>query len=515
MADELHALEFNNTWSIVSLPTGHHAVGCKWVYKVKFHADGTVERYKARLVAKGYTQQEGVDFFDTFAPVAKLVTVKLLLALASVHGWSLHQLDVNNAFLHGDLSEEVYMTIPQGYSHKGEKQLPPNAVCKLSKSLYGLKQASRQWYAKFSSVLIEEGFRQSATDHSLFINSKGSAFIVILVYVDDIIIASSDDVAVQHLKSRINARFKLKDLGTLRYFLGLEVGRTERGISVSQRSYALQLLADTGYLGCKPAVTPMEPNLKLSQDEGDLLPDASLYRRLIGKLLYLTITRPDLSYAVNRLSQFLSQPRLPHFKAVQRVLQYVKGTPGQGLFLPSKSEVELRAYAESDLSTTAEAQFKVFSDADWAGCADSRRSISGYCVFLGDSLISWKSKKQATVSRSSAEAEYRSMANATCELTWLLSLLKELGVSHSRPALLYCDNQAALHIAANPVFHERTKHIEIDCHLVRDKIQAGVLKTLHVSTRNQLADVFTKALHPSLFKGLLDKMGLINIYSPS
>ncbi|KAL5545045.1 hypothetical protein UlMin_008829 [Ulmus minor] len=179
-----------------------------------------------------------------------------------------------------------------------------------------------------------------------------------------------------------------------------------------------------------------------------------LYRRLIGKLLYLTITRPDLSYAVNILSQFLSQPRLPHFKAVQRVLQYVKGTPGQGLFLPSKSEVELRAYAESDLSTTAEAQFKVFSDADWAGCADSRRSISGYCVFLGDLLISWKSKKQATVSRSSAEAEYRSMANATCELTWLLSLLKELGVNHSRPALLYCDNQAALHIAVNPVFHE-------------------------------------------------------------
>ncbi|KAL5575746.1 hypothetical protein UlMin_017445 [Ulmus minor] len=175
----------------------------------------------------------------------------------------------------------------------------------------------------------------------------------------------------------------------------------------------------------------MEPNLKLSQDEGDLLPDASLYRRLIGKLLYLTITRPDLSYAVNRLSQFLSQPRLPHFKAVQRVLQYVKGTPGQGLFLPSKSDV--------------------FSDADWAGCADSRRSISGYCVFLGDSLISWKSKKQATVSRSSAEAEYRSMANATCELTWLLSLLKELGVNHARPALLYCDNQATLHIATNPV----------------------------------------------------------------
>ncbi|KAL5569236.1 hypothetical protein UlMin_025811 [Ulmus minor] len=227
----------------------------------------------------------------------------------------------------------------------------------------------------------------------------GPSFMAVLVYVDDIIIASSDDVSVQNLKSRIDARFKLKDLGTLHFFL------------VSQRPYALQLLADIGYLGCKPAVTPMEPNLKLSQDEGDLLPDASLYRRLIGKLLYLTITRRDLSYAVNRVSQFLAQPRLPHFKAVQRVLQYVKGTPGQGLFFPSKTEVELRAYAESELSTIAEVQFKVFFDADWAGCVDTRRSISGYCVFLGDSLTSWKSKKQATVSRSSAEL-------STCQ--WLM-----------------------------------------------------------------------------------------------
>ncbi|KAL5579567.1 hypothetical protein UlMin_012009 [Ulmus minor] len=407
------------------------------------------------------------------------------------------------------------MTIPAGYSPPGETRLPSNAVCKLNKSLYGLKQASRQWYAKFSSVLIEEGFCQSATDQSLFIQRTGGVFIALLVYVDDIIIASNDELAVQKLKSNLDAKFKLKDLGPLRFFLGLEIARTEKGISISQRPYALQILEDTGFWGCKPAATPMEVNVKLSQDDGEELSDPAIYRRLIRKLLYLTITRPDLSYAVNKLSQFLSKPRLPHFQAAQRVLQYLKGSPGQGLFFSSSSAVQLRAFAEAQFPGASDVQLKVFSDADLASCPDTRRFVLGFCVFLGESLISWKSKKQMTVSRSSAEAEYRSMANVTCEVTWLLSLLKEFGVNHTKPALLYRDNQAVLHIAANPVFHERTKHIEIDCHLVREKIQAGILKTLHVSSSNQLADVFTKALHPSQFRELIGKMRLVNIYSPS
>ncbi|KAL5573878.1 hypothetical protein UlMin_023475 [Ulmus minor] len=211
----------------------------------------------------------------------------------------------------------------------------------------------------------------------------------------------------------------------------------------------------------------MEVNLKLSKDEGDLLADPASYRRLIGKLLYLTITRPDLSYSVNRLSQFLVQPRAPHMLAAQRVLQYIKSSPGLGLFYPFRIAVQLKAYAEAELPGLSAAQFKMFSDADWASCFDTRQSISGFCVFLGESLISWKSKKKATVSRSSAEAEYCSMANVTCELTWLFSLLKEFGIDHTNPALLYCDNQTTLHIAANLIFHECTKHIEIDCHLIR------------------------------------------------
>ena len=495
---ELEALEENKTWSIVSLPVGKHPVGCKWVYKIKHKANGTIERYKARLVAKGYTQREGIDYVDTFSPVAKLVTVKLLLAIAAVKGWHLSQLDVNNAFLHGDLNEEVYMKLPPGYNRKGES-LPSNAVCLLHKSLYGLKQASRQWFSKFSTAIMGLGFSQSPSDHSLFIKNVDGLFIALLVYVDDVIIASNNQGAIADLKSELNKLFKLKDLGDVKYFLGLEIAKSSTGICVSQRKYVLDLLSDFGYLGCKAASTPMEANVKLSMDEGVDLPDVSLYRRLLGKLLYLTLTRPDISYAVGRLSQFISRPKLPHLHAAQRILRYLKGNPGMGLFFPSNSELRLMAY----------------TDSDWARCPDSRRSVTGFCVFLGNSLVSWKSKKQHIVSRSSAEAEYRAMANTSCEITWLLALLKDFGIDHSAPALLFCDNQSALHMAENPVFHERTKHIEIDCHLVRDKVQSGVLKPMFVSTEHQLADVLTKALHPSSFKLLIGKMGLKNIFSPS
>ncbi|KAM6555970.1 hypothetical protein CsatB_002989 [Cannabis sativa] len=389
------------------------------------------------------------------------------------------------------------MTLPQGYKPKGE--LPHNAVCKLKKSLYGLKQASRQWFAKFSTALFDEGFSHSATDHSLFIKHFGDHFIFLLVYVDDVILVSNDLQELEALKVRLNARFKLKDLGNLKYFLGLEIARSQKGIFVSQRPYALQLLEDLGHLGCKPMNTPMEANLKLGQNDKEKLADPTLYRRIIGKLQYLTITRPDISYSVNKLSQFLAVPQASHMNAAVRVLQYIKSTPGQGIYFPATCKIQLRAY----------------TDSDWAACPDTRRSTTGFCIFIGDSIISWRSKKQHTVSRSSAEAEYRAMANTTCEVVWLISILKELNVHHEGPTLLFCDNKSAQHIAANPVFHERTKHIEIDCHLVREKVQAGVIKTVHVASKEQLADVLTKPLFPNQFNYIKDKMGLKNIYCPS
>ncbi|PNX92373.1 retrovirus-related Pol polyprotein from transposon TNT 1-94, partial [Trifolium pratense] len=492
MQVELHALENTGTWVLVDLPPHVKPIGCRWVYKIKHHADGTVERYKARLVAKGYNQIEGLDYFDTFSPVAKLTTVRMVIALASIHNWFLHQLDVNNAFLHGDLQEDVYMTPPPGITNN------PSKVCKLVKSLYGLKQASRQWYAKLTSLLLSHGYKQAHSDHSLFTKHDGTHFTLLLVYVDDVILAGNYMAEFTYIKDILHTAFKIKDLGQLKYFLGLEVAHSSKGISLCQRKYCLDLLSDSGFLGAKPITTPSDASLRLHNDIGPIFEDVSAYRRLVGRLLYLTTTRPDITYVTQQLSQFLSRPTQMHYNAALRVLKYLKTSPGRGLFFPRASQLQLLG----------------FSDADWAGCKDSRRSISGQCFFLGQSLVSWRTKKQFTVARSSSEAEYRALASATCELQWLLYLLQDLGVPCSKLPVIYCDNQSALHIAANPVFHERTKHLDIDCHIVREKMLAGVMKLLPVSSKDQIADFFTKALLPQPFGILLAKLGMVDIYHP-
>jgi hypothetical protein len=426
-------------------------------------------------VAKGYNQIEGLDYFETYSPVAKVTFVRLIIALASLNNWFLHQLDVNNAFLHGDLKEDVYMVIPPGVT-----VTRPNQVCKLNKSLYGLKQASRKWYEKLTSLLIQHHYVQASSDHSLFIKKSDTTFTALLVYVDDVILAGNSLSEFQHIKSVLHQSFQIKDLGVLKYFLGLEVSHSTKGIFLCQRKYCLDLLSDSGFLGTKPVSTPSDPSTKLHNDAGQPYPDIPSYRRLIGRLIYLTTTRPDITFITQQLSQFLAKPTITHYHAATRVLRYLKNNPGRGLFFPRNSSLHLSG----------------FSDADWAGCVDTRRSISGQCFFLGKSLISWRTKKQLTVSRSSSEAEYRALAAATCELQWLLYLLKDLHVSCVKTHVLYCDSLGAIHIAANPVFHERTKHLEIDCHLVREKLQAGLMKLLPVSSQNHIADFFTKPLWP-------------------
>jgi transposase InsO family protein len=494
ISKELNALEQNNTWTLTPLPPGKTSIGCKWVFKTKIKADGSVERYKARLVAKGYTQIEGLDFHDTFAPVAKLVTVRCVLAIAATRQWHLHQLDVNNAFLHGDLEEDVYMSLPPGYGTQGEIR-----VCHLQKSLYGLKQASRNWYSKLSTVLLSAGFKQSQADHSLFTRQSGSTILVVLVYVDDLLVTGNDLASIRQLQEFLSRNFQLKDLGKLKYFLGIEVARSRAGIFINQRKYILDILTDAGQSGCRPASSPMEQHLKLSADSGDPLSDPSSYRRLIGRLIYLTISRPDITFAVNLLSQFMNTPRVPHLDAATHLLRYLKGSLSHGLLFSSHSDLTVTAY----------------TDSDWASCPMTRRSTTGYFITLGGSPVSWRTKKQSVVSRSSAEAEYRAMASTTCELLWLRALLNDLAVPISTAITLYCDNQAALHIARNPVFHERSKHIEIDCHLIRERVQQGFLQLRHISSVDQLADIFTKALGVAQFRTLTSKMGITSLHAPS
>jgi transposase InsO family protein len=493
MEEEMHALELNHTWDLIPKPAGTSIVGCRWVFTVKQNPDGTVDRLKARLVAKGFTQTYGLDYTETFSPVAKLNSILIIISLAANLDWPLHQLDVKNAFLHGDLTETIYMTQPPGFESKGE------CVCHLKKSIYGLKQSPRAWFDKFSKAVVSHGMTRSQADHSVFFKKKRTGIVILVVYVDDIVITGSDKEGIQILINHLSSSFLTKDLGKLRYFLGIEVARSKAGISLSQRKYTLDILQDTGYLGSKPVSTPMEPNLKLMPDEGDFVDDPDTYRRLVGKLIYLTITRPDISYAVSIVSQFMTNPRVPHMNAVIRILKYLKNAPGRGLFYRSSGHLRIEGY----------------TDADWAGSPSDRKSTTGYCTFIGGNLVTWRSKKQSVVARSSAEAEYRAMAHTTCELTWLRTVLQEFGLLTQGPTPLYCDNQAAIHIASNPVFHERTKHIEVDCHFVRSKVESKDIITPFVPSGSQLADIFTKALPKNAIDSICSKLGVIDIYSPA
>ncbi|KAH9689130.1 retrovirus-related pol polyprotein from transposon RE1 [Citrus sinensis] len=459
MYSELQALENNGTWTVVSLPPGKRAIGCKWVYRIKYNADGTIERYKARLVILGNKQVEGIDYTETFAPVAKLVTVRTFLAVAAARNWELHQMDVHNAFLHGELNEEVYMRLPPGFTSNES-----GMVCRLRKSLYGLKQAPRCWFAKLAAALKTYGFAQSSSDYSLFTLHRDNIHLLVLVYVDDIIVSGNHSEAIRVFKMYLSDCFYMKDLGPLKYFLGIEVARNPTGIFLSQRKYVLDIISEAGLLGAKPAPFPLEPNHQLALAEGLYFSDPAKYRRLVGRLIYLSATRPELSYSVHLLSQFMQQPRERHWDAALRVVRYLKGNPGQGVFLSSDCDLQLYGWCDSD----------------WASCPLSRRSLSGWFVMLGSSPISWKSKKQHTVARSSAEAY-----------------------------------QAALHLAANPVFHERTKHIEVDCHFVRDEIQRSNIQPAYVSTHIQLADIFTKALGSKEFEFLLRKLGIRDLHAPT
>ncbi|GKB72637.1 retrovirus-related pol polyprotein from transposon TNT 1-94, partial [Tanacetum coccineum] len=445
MEKELNALEQNRTWELTELPIGHKPITSKWVYKIKYKANGTLDKYKARLVVRGYNQKEGQDYKHTFSPVAKLETVRVIIALATAKDWPLHQLDVNNAFLHGYLDEEIYMIPPEGYN-----KAKPGQVCKLLRSLYGLKQASRQWNQELSKFICSLGFVQSKHDHSLFVKNKDSVFTAVLVYVDDILITGNCAEDIQATKVALDQKFTIKDLGLAQYFLGIEICRSTHGTHLSQRKYILDLLQDAGLTACKPAPSPMPTHLKLSTDKGTPLSDVGAYRRLVGRLLYLTMTRPDISYVVQHLSQFVAEPKDTHMQAALYLLRYLKGSISKGLFYPLQSQLKITG----------------FSDADWANCLMTRRSLTGYCIFLGHALISWKTKKQATVSRSSTEAEYRSMAATTCELLWLSYLLKDLGIHVKFPVTLFCDNKSAQMLAANPCFHDRSKHVDIDCHFI-------------------------------------------------
>ena len=479
MQDEYDALIKNKTWVLVPRPSNVNIIRSMWIFRHKMKSDGSFERHKARLVGDGRSQKAGVDCDETFSPVVKPATIRSVLSIALSKSWPIHQLDVQNAFLHGHLHETVYMHQPLGF----RDPVHPDHVCLLQKSLYGLKQAPRAWYQRFADFVSTIGFYHSKSDHSLFIYRKGNDMAYILLYVDDIILTASSDDLRKSIMKLLASEFAMKDLGPLNYFLGITVTRHADGLFLCQQKYAEEIIDRAGMTSCKPAPTPVDTKAKLSVSLGSPYENPTHYRSLAGALQYLTFMRPDISYAVQQVCLHMHDPKTEHMNALKRVLRYVQGTLNFGLHLSKSSISGLISY----------------TDADWGGCPDTRRSTSGYCVFLGHNLISWSSKRQPTLSRSSAEAEYRGVANVVSESCWIRNLLLELHCPIHKATLVYCDNVSAIYLSGNPVQHQRTKHIEMDIHFVREKVARGQVRVLHVPSRYQLADIFTKGLPRILF----------------
>lgn len=500
MNEEYKSMQDNKVWELVSLPVGAKPVGCKWIFKTKRDSNGNVKRYKARLVVKGFTQKEGIDFKETFSPVSSKDSFRTIMALVAYFDLELHQMDVKTAFLNGDIKETIYMVQPENFV-SGD---PKNMVCKLTKSIYGLKQASRQWYFKFHQVLTSYGFETNVVDECVYHKFSGSKYIFLVLYVDDILLATNDINLLHDTKRFLSKNFEMKDLGDASFVLGIEIHRDRSWgiLGLSQRSYIEKVLNRFGMQNCKSGETPVAKGDKFSLSQ---CPKNSLeiqemqkipYASAVGSLMYAQVcTRPDIAFIVGMLGRYLSNPGMDHWKAVKCVMRYLQRTKEYMLTYRRSDKLEVIGY----------------SDSDFAGCQDSRKSTSGYIYLLAGGAISWRSAKQTLIASSTMAAEFVACYEASNQGIWLRNFVTGLRILEGteRPLKLYCDNKSAVLYSNNNRSSTKSKHIDIKFLVVKERVQSGQISIEHIGTNSMIADPLTKGLPPKVFHEHTAQMGVV------
>ena len=484
MDEEIDALVENDTYLLTPLPEGHSVVGGRWVFAIK-QGPNDEEKFKARYVAKGYSQVKDVDYQETFSPTARITSIRMLMQLSVQEGFIVHQMDVKTAYLNAPIDVELYIEQPPGYikSDVSGNRL----VCKLNKSLYGLKQSGRIWNNLLDSFLISQNFVKSVVDTCVYtkVDEECKICIILIIWVDDIIIAARNVDILNDVKTILSNRFKMKDLGQLSMFLGIEFKFENDCISMNQSKYVEKILSKFKMSNCNPKAVPCDPSVsKLRYNDSKLLTDGKLYREIVGSLIYLmSCTRPDICFSVNFLSQYMNKPNNAHLQLAKHVLKYLKGTINYDLkFCKSNEQLKLIGYCDSD----------------W-GSSEDRFSISGYGFQLKNNgpLISWKSKKQRVVALSTCEAEYMALTYCIQEAKFLRQLLFDMQGFNKESVIVNIDNQGAISLAKNPVHHQRSKHIDIRYHFIRNEIQNGIVDLKYVKSEDNVSDIFTKPVSKS------------------
>ncbi|KAJ9563127.1 hypothetical protein OSB04_008287 [Centaurea solstitialis] len=466
MQDELLQFVLQHVWDLVDLPCGHRAIGTRWIFRNKKDERGIVIKNKARLVAQGYTQEEGIDYDEVFAPVARIEAIRLFLAYASFKHFKVYQMDVKSAFLYGKIEEEVYVCQPPGF----EDPRYPDRVYKLNKALYGLHQAPRAWYDTLSTYLLENEFTRGVIDKTLFIKREKQEILLVQIYVDDIIFGSTKSSMCKEFEDLMHKKFKMSAMGELTFFLGLQVVQKEDGIFIHQSKYVKDILHKFGFSDVKPASTPMETHKHLTVDPEGQEVDIHLYRSMIGSLMYLTASRPDIMFAVCVCARFQVLPKESHLQAVKRIFRYLKGHSKFGLWYPHDSPFDLIAY----------------TDSDYGGANMDRKSTTGGCQFLGSRLVSWQCKKQTSVSTSTTEAEYIAAASCCSQVLWIQNQMLDYGLTFLNTPI-YIDNSSAIKE------HNRVAYLK------KDESNEDFHEIIDFLTSSHIATAIT--INPTIYKG--------------